>query len=144
MLSTFYNGQTAILPLSLSTVFLAAKCDPSNLIVKACHASISSLPSGAASVQPFTLYTGKPLNTVQCFLLMRSQTPSHNVTEGRDKIKGSSQGPSAIAHSYFFSRHLPPWRITVQTPDSRLEQSVLETDKFSPVSTVMPSSVVDT
>lgn len=71
---------------------------------------------------------------------MRPQTPSHSVVEDRDKVKGSFQGPLAITHSYIVPRHWPPWRISVHTPDSRLEQSVLATDEFAPVSTEILSS----
>lgn len=79
----------------------AAVGDPSHLVTTVCCASISALHAGAALGQPFPFYPGKCFNAIQCFLVMRLQTPSYHVVEDRDTVKGKLSGP-ASHHSLLF------------------------------------------
>lgn len=56
---------------------------------------------GQPLFSPFPFYPGKCFNTIQCFLVMRLQTPSFHVVEDRDTVKGKLSGP-ASHHSFLF------------------------------------------
>ena len=99
-------------------------------------ARLSPLSSLQGSLYPTSHIIPRPASSPHS--VFSKHAPSYDGPEGRGKVKDAAQGLPAISHSHSVSRQRLPWRISAQMPGSLLKQSILETDEFFLVSTVIP------